>query len=808
MGIVLIVIILSISTYAQDNKEKAKPASSSFAPYWFLNGHLGFSQFYGDLNEYKYIQKPGEWNFGGGLFVGRQFLPLLGLRAQLLYSGITAEIDNKQMSMKGNFFEYNLNSTLSFVNLFSRYKPDRKFDIYAFAGIGHSHYRSTAKDINTGLPKSYKTNDSIGYSGKGFGDRELLTVIPYGIGASYALAEKWNLTLETSARYTGTDKLDSWDSKKYDQYGITTLGVTYKFIGGVDLDKMAREFSTIQFTTTPEVLEMHGDSVRVTIVGKVPENYFHKKAAILFTPVLKYGSSETAMKSINLLGEEVTGDGTIIKRAGDTFTYSDVVAYKPGMEASELVVKPLIYEPKAPVVAGTSAETIKANSKFVEGPQVKLADGVIITPTRILNDEQTMLAEHGYIKETIISREAMIYFQVNLHNLNWNLPLNRNEDAKRKIRELEDFIRKGWQIRDINIDAYASPEGEESFNVGLSGKRSQTGSKYVYDMLKKIVREKNSLVQIADVEKDIKYNVKSHGEDWDGFVKALQASNIKDKNVILNVVNSQPDVKKREQDIRNMSLIYKEVEKDILPPLRRVAIKVNVFEPKKTDEQMAQLAVSDPGQLTEQELLYAATLTQDLNTQLKIYQSVVDLFPKNYKGHNNAAAIEMKLGNVAEADKHMKKAEEFGAGKVEVVNNLGALASKKKEFKKAETYYADARKLGANVDYNSGILMIPKGNYKQALTSFGNKTCNHNVALAQLLSGDISGANQNAKCAPENARTFYLLGIIAARANDMQAMISNLRKAISADATLKNTAKSDREFIKFFMNPEFQALVQ
>lgn len=799
---ILIVLILGSNLVnAQENKEKDQPKSSSFSPYWFLNGHLGASQYYGDLNKYLFIQPLKDWKLGGGLYVGRQFLPLLGLRGQFVYAGLGSENDLKNISFKGNYFEYNLNTTLSFVNLFSRYKPERKFDIYGFAGVGQAHYKSTASN-------SFNSNDSIGYDGKGFGNRARYTAIPYGLGASYAFSEKWNLTLETSSRYIGTDELDSWVNNKYDQYGLTTLGLTYKFVGGVDLEKMAREFNTIQFTTTPEVLEMHGDSVRVTIVGKVPENYFHKKAAILFQPVLKHSAGETPLKAINLLGEDVAGDGIKIKRAGDTFTYTDVIAYKPGMDVSQLVVKPLIYEPKMPVEAGATKESIKANARNVEGPEVKLADGVIITPTRILHDEKVMLAAHGYEKETIISTEAVIYFQVNMHKLNWNLPLNRNEDAKRKIKELEDFLRKGWKIRDIDINAWASPEGEESFNIGLSARRAETGLKHTYAMLRKLVKEKNSLIKINNVEKDLKYNVKSHGEDWEGFIKAVQASNIKDKNVIVNIVNSQSDVKKREQEIRNMTIVYKEIDQQILPPLRRVVIKVNAFEPKKTDQEILNLAKSDPAALNEKELLYAATLTDDRNDQLAIYLSAVKQFPNSYKGFNNAAARELEKGDLTKAAEHMKKAEELGAGKSEVVNNLGALASKKKEFKKAEGLFDEARKLGANVDYNLAMLMIPKGEYSRALTTFGSISCNHNFALAQLLAGNIAGANQNAKCAPEAAETFYLQAIIAARSNDLQSVLTNLRKAFAGNAALKSTAAKDREFIRFFENAEFKALVQ
>lgn len=796
--------------FSQDSGETEAPrTSSSFSPFWLLNGHLGFNQFYGDLNENDYFQNPAQWRFAGGIYFGRQFSPLLGLRGQLLYAGVSAESEDLNMYMKGDLFEYNLNATLSFINLFTRYNPDRKFDLYGFAGIGQFHYKSNTYDLTTDVPVGVGYYPRVGYFGKGIGKRGLFMAIPYGLGMSYSIAEKWDLTFETSLRYTGADELDSYVSEKYDQYGPTTIGITYRMYGGVDLNKMARDFNTITFTTVPEVLEMHGDSVRVTITGKVPENYFHKKAAIHFTPVLTYAGGETRLKSINLLGEEVVGDGITIKmKEGGTFTYTDVFAYKPEMAVSELVVTPLIYEPKAPVPAGITEEEIKALYRNVEAPQVKLVDGIIVTSTRIVHDEVALMADHGYEREVIISRESKIYFQVNMHNLNWNLALNRSEDAKKGLKELEDFLRQGWRIRDIDVNAWASPEGEESYNQGLSERRAQTGLKYTQDMLRKLVRERNSTLKIADVAKDIKYNVNARGEDWDGFMKAVQASNIPDKNVIINVVNSQPDVKKREQEIRNMTIVYKEIEENILPPLRRVSISVNAYEPKKTDEQIAELATTDPGKLDEKELLFAATLTDDKDVRLNIFKSAINLFPDSYKGYNNAAAIELERGNDAKAAEYLLKANELGSGKAEVLNNLGTIESKKKDFKKAEAHYADARRLGANVDHNLGIVMINRGDYSRALTYFGDKTCNHNVALAQLLSGNIAGANQNAKCAPEKAETSYLLAVIGARTNDTQSMISNLRKAIALDPALKNVARNDREFLKFFENPEFKALVQ
>jgi len=809
MMLAFLFIVSPMIINAQDSGEEKKTVPS-FTPYWYLNGNIGFNQFYGDLNPDRYFQSLDQWKFAGGIYFGRQFSPTLGLRGQLLYAGLGAENTDpeKNMYMVGDLLEYNLNAIFSFINLFSRDKYSRRFDFYGFAGIGQFHARTNTRDIDTDVKKGVGYFPRVGYFGKGIDKRALFMSVPYGLGIAYSLSDKLGLTLETSARYTGADELDSYVSDKNDQYGPTLLGITYRMYSAVNLDKMAREFNRIEFTVTPEVLEMHGDSVRLTIVGKVPDKYFHRKAAILFQPVVKYSTGEKALKAINLLGEDVQGDGITIKREGGTFTYSDVFAFSPDMAVSELVITPLIFEPKEPVPAGATRQSIIETSRYVNGPQVKLADGIIITPLRVLHDENVLFAPHGYERETIISREAVIYFQVNLHNLNWNLPLNRREESIRKIRELEDFVRKGWKVRDIEINGWASPEGEESFNEGLSERRSQTGLTYTHNLIRRLVRERNSLVKIANVEKDIKYIKKAHGEDWEGFLNAVRASDIPDRNIIINVVNSQPDVKKREQEIRNMTLVYKEIAETILPPLRRVEIKVNAFEPKKTDDEIARLATTDPGQLNEKELLFAATLTNDRDVQFTIYRSAMNLFPNSYKGYNNAAAIELERGNLRQAEELMQKAAELGSGNAEVINNLGVLESKKKNFRQAETHFNDARRMGANVDYNLGIVKIPKGEYTNALTHFGTRTCNHNLALAQLLAGNIAAANQNAKCAPEHAETFYLIAVIAARANDAQAMIENLGKAVAADPALKAVAKDDREFLKFFENPGFKALVQ
>ncbi|MDP2423623.1 MAG: outer membrane beta-barrel protein [Bacteroidales bacterium] len=807
LAIFMVVALLSISALAQ---EQSKPTKSSFIPRWYLGAGTGFSQYLGDLNDNNFFQIPTEWREAGNLMVGRQFSPLFGLRAQGQWVGIFGESDDYKQYTRGELFDFNLSGTLSILNLV-KLDPARKFDLYGIAGIGQAQTRTR---LRHGPAPDGIWIANYGYDGKGIDKRATTLVVPFGIGAKFSITKNLDFNFEIVPRWTNTDELDAKivSGSGNDYYVPTTLGLVYNFDKCENLSKMVKEFDKITYTVTPEVLENNCGSVKVNVVGKVPPEYFLKKAAITYEPVLKYATGETRLKPITLIGEKVVGDGVKINyQNGGTFNYSTVIPYKPEMSFSDLVVDPLIYAPKTPVSDAATYASVIATEKYYEVPQVYLAPGVINTGSGIadvLHDEVVLSAEHGYQKETIITKEATIYFVVDMHNLNWNLALNKNAEAKNKLKELEVFLRLGYKLRDIDISAWASPEGEESRNQGLSERRSQTGLKYTKDLLKKLVRDKKNPLKIANIDTDIKYNVKALGEDWNGFMKAVQASNIPDKNIIANVVNSQTDLKKRELEIRKMTLVYKEIEVNILPPLRRVVITANAFEPKKTDGEMANLATSAPDKLSVQELLYAATLTDDAKVKLRIYESAMKLYPTSYAAFNNAAAIEIQNGNLTKASEYLEKAQDLGAGKPEVLNNLGVIELKNGNVDKAVVFFTDAKKAGANVDYNTALTQIAKCDYKNAATLLGTKTCNHNVALVQMLNGNLSGASQNAKCAPENAKTFYLAAVIAARMNDNQGVISNLTKAIAADASLKAVAAKDREFYKLVELPAFQALVK
>ena len=289
---------------------------------------------------------------------------------------------------------------------------------------------------------------------------------------------------------------------------------------------------------------------------------------------------------------------------------------------------------------------------------------------------------------------------------------------------------------------------------------------------------------------------------------ALKKSDIKDKNIIANVVNSQPDLKKREQEIRNMTVIYKEIEDEILPPLRRSEINVFAYEPSLSDDEIAQLSTTNPDSLNIHELLYAATLTDDNEAKMNIYKTVIDQYPDDWRGYNNAGKVSVEMGDYNAAENYFAKAKSKAANNGVVLNNTGAMASKEKDFAKAKDAYMAAQKQGVNVNYNMGIVKIAEGNYNGAINSLGSEKCDYNLALAHVLSGNYNAATSTLNCAEKTAQVYYLQAVIGARTNNDNMVYENLKKAIAADKSYAKTAMEDKEFMKYYTNPEFMNIVK
>ncbi len=533
------------------------------------------------------------------------------------------------------------------------------------------------------------------------------------------------------------------------------------------------------YHVNPNPLVNKGGKVSFTVKDTIPAKAFPKKEIVRLEPYLKYEGGQLNLKPMTLKGEKAIGDGTVVNfKTGGSFTYSETFDYKPEMQVSELWVK---------------ATSLKGGKETVLA-DVKISEGTIVTGSRVGHGENVQMLPHAYQKEVIANKTGKIYFEYNKSNYNSALKLNK--DSQALMDSLKKFMSNGWTVKDITINAWASPEGELTLNQELSDERGATAKKFFEGEVMKMKLQNLPAPTVT-----------AKGADYDGFMSALNASTIEDKGKIENVIKSQANKADREQQIRNMTVIYKEVE-DMLSVLRRADFSINSIEPKRTDAEIADLSVKDPQTLSLQELLYSATLTEDLNTQLSIYKAAIQKNDQCVVAYNNAGAIDIKLGNLEEASKLLEKAASIKANNPQVQNNLGVIAAYNKDYPKAKTYYNNAKSGGVDVSYNMGVIQMIEGDYAAAEQSFASKKCDYNLGLAQLQNGKTAEATKTLDCAPKTGEVYYLLAIVGARTNNTSMVIDNLRLAIQAVPGYKSEAKMDKEFRNFQNNTDFQNLIK
>ena len=528
------------------------------------------------------------------------------------------------------------------------------------------------------------------------------------------------------------------------------------------------ELSSDYFTTNPEVLEAVGGKVPVTITGKFPEKYFKKSATVEVTPVLRWEGGEAKGQPAMFQGEKVQGnDQTISYKAGGTYTMKASFDYVPEMAKSELYLD----------------FKIKKGKKEYTIPSVKIADGVIATselPTvASANAASSTDAFQRIIKE---AKEAQIMFLIQQANL---------RSSELKSEGIKDFHKqvaivagdtKNYKLNNIEISAYASPDGGVKLNTGLAENRQNNTEKYMKQQLKKGKIETNV---------DTEYTA----QDWEGFQELVSKSNIQDKDLILRVLSMYQDPEQRETEIKNISSVYKTLADEILPQLRRARLTANYDVIGRSDEEINAAFDSDASALSVEELLYAATLTSDNARKEAIYKKAVELYPNDYRAYNNLGELAY-VSDKAAAEKYFKQAASKNANAPEVNTNLGLIELSKGNVANAETYLAKAT--GANTANEAlGNLYIKQGQYDKAVAAFGDTKTN-SAALAQILAKDYNKA-KNTLTAVKNpdAYTDYLMAIVGARTNNADLVKTSMAKVAQKDAALAAKAANDREFAKY-----------
>ena len=528
--------------------------------------------------------------------------------------------------------------------------------------------------------------------------------------------------------------------------------------------------SADNFEVTPNPLETQGGKVPATINGKFPEKYMKRNAQVTVIPELRYGNGQVAQGiPATFQGEKVMGnDQTISYRLGGHYTMKTQFDYVPEMQQSEMYLTFLA----------------KLGKKQVAIPAVKVATGVIATSELY---KQTMMNGGGCIAPDSFQRISSQKYDATVKFLVNQAVLRQSELKNNSVQEFVKLLQKinadrgeKLAIKNVEVAAYASPEGGFEFNDRLAGKRQDASEQYVQQTLKQTR---------VDAAVDARYTA----QDWEGFQQLVQASNIQDKDVILRVLSMYKDPEQREQQIRNMSAAFRELADGILPELRRARMTINYDLVGRSDEQIKQQYATDATKLSVEEMLYAATLTDNLAEKEAIYKKTAQYWDKDYRALNNLAVLAFNAGDEMKADQYLQQALRVNKKAPEAFANLGLMALKNGKLTEAEDYIANA--IGANGFGEAlGNLNIAKGNFAQAEANFAESVSN-SAALAQLLNKNYEAAVQTLdKVKNPDAMTSYLHAIVAARRGNKFAAESYLKEALRLDSTLKNYADNDLEF--------------
>ncbi len=535
-----------------------------------------------------------------------------------------------------------------------------------------------------------------------------------------------------------------------------------------------------QINVNPSPLQVVGNKVNAEITGRFPAKKFSKKAVVVITPVLKFDGREVLGEPVTYVGQKVKENGnTVLYKSGAAYSHSVSFDYVPEMAKSELYLR---FE-------------ARKGKKTVEIPDLKIADGVVTTAKLAqAQDVPSQVTADKFQRVIQEMQEADIMFLIQQANLRSSETGSQQmKDLRAAIKDASNDSKK--EIHSLEVAGYASPEGGVELNTRLAKERQANTQRFLQGQMRQ-----------DKVAADIIANMTA--EDWEGFQKAVQASNLQDKDLVLRVLSMYQDPEEREAQIKNLSVAYKTIADDILPALRRSRLILTTDIIGKSDDEIRNYMKNDPAALNVEEMLYAATLTNDAAEKMAIYRKVTEQFPKDYRGWNNLGMCYFAQNNVAEARRCYTKALAIEPNNADVNYNAGVAAMADNDLKKAEEYLGKAAGTKGDLNAAMGTLYTMKGDYAKAKNAYKGGASN-NAAVQQILNEDYAGARKTlAAVQNPNATTAYLLAIVGARTNDRDAVYTNMRMAVSRDPQMKARAQKDIEFAKFMEDGTFLEIIK
>ena len=534
--------------------------------------------------------------------------------------------------------------------------------------------------------------------------------------------------------------------------------------------KKMNQFKADYFNVNPNPLEVVGDKVPAKVTGNIPGKFFVKNAEVTVTPYLEYNGVEVASSPYTFQGEKVRGNNPVVNyENGGTVTIPVQYAYAPEMRKSNFVL----------------AFTVKQGGKQYVLPRVKVATGVVATAALAnVGAVNPAIAPDKFQRIINEKYDADIKFLINQANIRaGELKSDAILGLHKELADANDDGRR--EIKEINVSSYASPEGGLDINTKLASNREKNTVDYMRKQLKK-----DNITEFGELTANFT------AEDWEGFQKLVAASNIQDKELILSVLSMYKDPEQREREIRNLSSVFDQLAEQILPQLRYSRITASIDVIGKSDEEIMNIYLLNPKALSIDEILYAATLTNDNDKRLQIYDTAVNLYPNDYRTYNNLGMCQYIDQDYDAAAANFAEAARLAPESGEAQMNLGLVSMLNKNYKDATAKFGNAAGVPA-LGEALGVYYLKQGDYNSAIRAFGDSKTN-NAALAQILNKDYSKAKSTlAAIRMPDATTFYLTAVLGARTNNSNMVYNNLRQAVKLNKNMAAQAKSDLEFSNF-----------
>lgn len=576
----------------------------------------------------------------------------------------------------------------------------------------------------------------------------------------------------------------------------------------------------VRYQATPNPVETRDNKVVVKFVGQYPKKYFAKGVAMYIQPVFTWDSGSIVLEPMTVKGEDVSGNAPTINYAsGGRFTYTDQFDFRPGMETGKVTLVPIGYKADAIDDVSRFADDIIDLDNGKSFDEVLISDGVNNTSQWIDIHGTLGIAPINYNKTEGVVDAADIYFPNGQWVLNWNFPMNIKYNALESFKDLKRVMLEKGLPKQINVTGWASPEGEERLNAGVSKGRADVATDQIKLLLDDVltIMARRAKVKEQDIPyykynqmKQVILTTRAAGEDWVHFTIMVEESDIYEKDAVINVVQTQQNLMKREQMLRNMAQTYPQLNEEIFPSIRRAQIALYYSEARKSDPELLKQAQIDLSRLSYDELMYVAYINYNYETKMKYYKWATEHFPEEWSAWNNAGAVAFYLDDLAESERYLNVARELNAHNPDVLNNLGLLYMGKQDYQLAKHYFDEAISEGStDAENNLLILDLKRGNYEDAIKELKKKPCSFNLAYVQMANNETNAAIRTLDCCmDQTAEVNYLRAICYARLGDKANTLKNLKASVDQEYDYKMKAVVDVEFRAWWDDVEFKEIVK